>query len=114
MTEQTMYSAMTIRRLDVAEADREALARLVARDSSGPLDAPVIGIEVEGRLLAAASLTSGAVVSDPFSRTEELRTMLELRAAQLTRRAGGSPKRLRIPRRRPQMALAGGLSAIPR
>ena len=114
MTEQTINSAMTIRRLDLTEVDREALARLVARDSGEPLETPVIGVEIEGRLLAAASLASGEVVADPFSRTQELRALLELRAEQLTRRQARARRGMRIPRRRPRVALAGGLNTIPR
>jgi hypothetical protein len=110
---QGINSSMTIRRLDLSETDREALARLTERDSAGTLEAPVIGIEVEGRLLAARSLADGAVVADPFSRTDELQAMLELRAGQLTRRTAGFRRGLRISRRR-RVALADGLTTVPR
>ena len=36
--------------------------------------------------MAAISLASGETIADPFSRTAELRSMLELRAGQLHRR----------------------------
>jgi hypothetical protein len=118
MTEATINSPMTIRRFDLTELDREAVERLAERDSATPLEAPVIGIEVEGRLLAAASLSSGAMVADPFSRSDELRAMLALRAAQLARRDTGSRRGLRLPRRRPRLALAGGppgsVATLPR
>jgi hypothetical protein len=118
MTETSINSPMTIRRFDLTELDREAVERLAERDSAATLEAPVIGIEVEGRLLAAASLSSGAMVADPFSRSDELRAMLALRAAQLARREPGSRRGLRLPRRRPRLALAGGppgsIATLPR
>jgi hypothetical protein len=118
MSETTINTQLTIRRMDLTEVDREAVATLAARDSGDPLDGPVIGIEVEGQLLAAASLSSGEVVADPFSRTDELQAMLALRAAQLARRELGPRRGLRLPGRRPRLALAGGppgsIATIPR
>jgi hypothetical protein len=75
---------LTIRRL--GGDDREAVARLARRDSRPPLDGPLLGVEVEGRLLAAISLRTRETVADPSSRAVELRALLELRAAQLHRR----------------------------
>ena len=78
---------ITIRRLDGGDA--EALMHLAALDST-PLPqhrwGEWLGVEVEGRLLAAASLDGGRVLADPFSRTDELRALLELRVTQLGRR----------------------------
>ncbi len=83
-TNQTQInSAMTIRRMDVTDADQAALARLAELDSGAELEGPVLGAEVEGRLLAAISIETGEVIADPFSRTSELRALLKLRAAQL-------------------------------
>jgi hypothetical protein len=82
MTDQ--IAAITIRRLD--ESDSAALSRLAQLDSGSVPEGAVLGAEVEGRLLAAVSLADGASVADPFSRTTELRAMIELRAAQLRRR----------------------------
>ena len=112
MSAQTINNSLTIRRFDLTEADRGALAKLVARDSAAPMEAPVIGIEVEGRLLAAASLSSGAVVADPFSRTEDLRAMLELRTTQLARREARPRRGLRSSKSR--VPAAAGLSPLPR
>ncbi len=118
MTENTINTAMTIRRLDLTEVDREAVEELAARDSSDPLEGPVIGVELEGRLLAALSLSSGEAIADPFSRTDELRAMLELRAAQLHRRENGGRRVLRIGGRRNRLAVAGGppgtIATLPR
>ena len=53
----------------------------------------MLGVEVEGRLLAAISIETGEVIADPFSRTSELRALLKLRAAQLEQPARPAPRR---------------------
>jgi hypothetical protein len=115
-TTSTINSEMTIRRMDLTDADREAVDSLADLDSHPPLEGPVIGAEVEGTLLAAISVSTGAVISDPFSRTEELRTLLELRVIQLRRR--GSRRGVRFPRRRSRPAVggspAGSIINLPR
>jgi hypothetical protein len=117
MTQQTLNTAMTIRRMDLTEVDRQAVEELAARDSSGTLEAPVLGIEVEGTLLAALSLSSGEAVADPFTRTDELRAMLELRAAHLRRREAAKRRGPRLSRRG-RLAIAGGppgsVATLPR
>jgi hypothetical protein len=87
-------ATVTIRRLTEGERDRvRSLAQL---DSvREPLE-PWLGAEVEGRVLAMTSLKTGETVSDPFSRTAELRAMLELRAAQIRRRTNGRRRRFSI------------------
>jgi hypothetical protein len=77
-------ASVTIRRLD--ESDAPALARLVELESEVEFEGPALGAEVEGRLLGAISLVDRRVVSDPFTRTAELRSLLELRARQLESR----------------------------
>jgi hypothetical protein len=79
-------AAVTIRRLSDSESDRAALRTLAQRDSGAELDGQVLVAEVEGSILAAISVADGDVLADPFSRTAELRSLLELRAAQLRRR----------------------------
>jgi hypothetical protein len=82
--EQSEIRRMTevrIRRLD--DSDAAAVYRLVQLDSADAPEGPLLGAEVEGRLVAVASIEGGEVVADPFSRTNELRALLELRAAQL-------------------------------
>jgi hypothetical protein len=114
----TLNTEMTIRRIDLSDEGREAIARLSELDSSDVLEGPVLGVEVEGSLVAAISLTNARVVSDPFSRTAELRSLLELRAAQLRRRASRRERGLRIPRRRSRPAVggspAGTIISLPR
>lgn len=88
-----VQSTITIRR--VGDGDGAEVDLLSARDSRPIPEAPLLGIEVEGRLLAVTSLVTGATIADPFRPTAEPRAMLELRAAQL-RRANGRRRGLRI------------------
>ena len=53
-------------------------------------EGPVLGAEVEGRLLAAISIDDRRVIADPFSRTSELRALLAARSSQLRDRPGRS------------------------
>ncbi|MGI9019503.1 MAG: hypothetical protein ACR2G3_02185 [Solirubrobacterales bacterium] len=92
-----MNTNINIRQL--TDDDARALERLVALDSGQAPAAPLLGAEVEGRLLAAVSIASGASVADPFSRTSELRDLLELRALQLRGRERPSRRRRRGTRR---------------
>ena len=72
---------VSIRRL--GDADSEALDRVAGRDSAERPAGDVLGAELDGRLIAALSITTGEVVADPFTRTDAARSMLLLRAAQL-------------------------------
>lgn len=74
--------AVTVRRLDPG-ADHSALARLAERDSADVPEGEIIGAELDGALVAAISLDDHRVIADPFTRTDGLRSLLELRAAQL-------------------------------
>jgi hypothetical protein len=79
-----------VRRLDRRPSDRAALEYLADLDSSEPLTGEVLGAELDGALVAAISLTTGDVIADPFTRTDQIRSLLELRASQL--RGGGQPR----------------------
>ena len=70
--------------------DDHRLAVVAARDSQHLPDGPWLVAEVEGSPLAVLSLSSGAFVADPFSRTVELRALLELRAQQLRQARAGA------------------------
>jgi hypothetical protein len=98
---------ITIRRL--GDEDLDAVNRLADLDSRRPPEGALLGVEIDERLVAAISLTTGESMADPFSRTTELRALLELRAAQLRRRQNGH-RRLsrRLPRPKARTALAGG------
>ena len=107
--ETQVNTALTIRRMDRDDADADALAELAELDSHEPLTGPVIGAEVDGRLLAAISIASGDVIADPFSRTSELRGLLKLRVAQLQGRRGEHRRRRgsRLVGRRGRPAVGG-------
>jgi hypothetical protein len=64
--------------------DAAALAQLAALDSSEPPSMPALLGEVSGQPVAALSLADGAVVADPFHRSEALVDLLRARARQLT------------------------------
>jgi hypothetical protein len=90
-TETTM-TQVTIRRL--TDADRPAVDRLVQLDSADPPEGDLLGAEIEGALVAFAPVAGGRTIADPFSRTSELRALLELRAAQLRGREEQPRRRL--------------------
>jgi hypothetical protein len=74
---------VTVRRLDHRPTDRAALDYLADLDSREPLAGEVLGAELDGALVAAISLATGDVIADPFIRTDEIRSLLELRVRQL-------------------------------
>jgi len=77
-------------------ADEPALSALAALDSTRLPARPLVVAEQDGELRAAVALDSGRVIADPFHRTTELVDLLELRVAQLRRRAErptGAPAR---------------------
>jgi len=80
----TAKATLTIRELGAR--DERSLERLAALEGRRVPAGPLMGAEVEGRLLAAISLGDGETVADPFSRTDELVALLELRAGQLRQR----------------------------
>ena len=98
-------TGVNIRRL--GGDDLAAVERLAQLDSRRAPEGPLLGAEIEGRLLAAISLSTGESIADPFSRTGELRALLELRAAQLRRRENGHRRQLHLPRPKTRAALAG-------
>jgi hypothetical protein len=70
-------------------ADIAALQRLAALDSRRLAAGPHLLAELDGRAVAALALTAGAVVADPFTRTDGIVALLERRAGQLARSAAG-------------------------
>jgi hypothetical protein len=112
-TTETQIDGLSIRRL--GDRDLAAVERLAQLDTRRPPEGTLLGVEIDGRLLAAISLATGESMTDPFSRTGELRALLELRAAQLRRRENG---RRRLPRHLPEpktrAAPAGGPSGATR
>jgi hypothetical protein len=94
------FESLTIRR--ARGDDMTALQELAALDSR-PLPAyPLLIAEEDGTMIAALSLSEGRVVADPFRATSSAVALLELRAAQLSRRkpariARGLDRRLPAP-----------------
>jgi hypothetical protein len=76
--------------------DSLALMRLAALDSAEPLAPPVLVAEVDGQVRAAQSLRDGAVIADPFHRTQPLVELLLARIEHLAR----TDRALRETRRR--------------
>jgi hypothetical protein len=70
------------------EGDYLALQRLAERDSSVIPAGRVLGAVAGGRLLAAISIETGAVIADPFQRTGDAVDLLRRRASQLRRAHG--------------------------
>jgi len=101
----TQTDGISIRRL--GGNDMTEVERLAQLDSRRPPEGALLGVEIEGRLLAAISVTTGESMADPFSRTGELRALLELRAAQLRRRENRRGHPLHLPRPKARATLAG-------
>ena len=80
------HAQMVIRRLDSAGSDRPALERLAGRDSAAAPTGEVIVAERDGHLVAAISLTTGELISDPFVAAGDARALLQQRAVELRRR----------------------------
>jgi hypothetical protein len=72
---------VTIRLL--SESDADDLRVLAERDSARAPNGNVLGVERDGRLLAAISTSTGVVVADPFHRTADLVDLLRIRAGHL-------------------------------
>jgi hypothetical protein len=104
-TQKQIQDEVTIRTL--GETDRESVVRLAQLDSSPVPEGDVLGAVVDGRLVAAVSLTSGDSVANPFIRSEGARSMLELRARQLNGKGRG------LFRRRHRRRARGSLGAQP-
>lgn len=101
-------AGITLRRLGAGDA--AAVKRLAQLDSRRPPNRSLLGAELEGRLLAAISLSSGETIADPFEPTAELVELLRIRAGQLARNGSkpGLGERLhRLAANRARAALAG-------
>lgn len=88
-------------------ADHSALRRLAALDSSRLPAGPLLVGEMGGGIQAAVPVLGGRPIANPFVRTAELITLLELRAQQLREQGFGEADRARViplPRRRPSLA----------
>jgi hypothetical protein len=85
-------TSVTIRR--ARTEDESGLRRLAHLDSTKVPDGPMLVAEIEGELVAGVSLITHESFADPFTRTIEIRGLLELRASQLDEpESGGSRRR---------------------
>jgi hypothetical protein len=66
-----------------APADGEAISRLAALDSKPKPDRPTLLAEIDGELVAAAPLTGGPAIADPFTPTRDVVELLERHARTL-------------------------------
>jgi hypothetical protein len=103
-----MTESQTISLRAATDRDATVLAKLSALDSKPVLRAPAVVALVDGRPVAAASLSDASVVADPFVPTAEVVELLQARvAASATtasaRKAKSRPRfpRLGLPRLRP-------------
>ena len=72
------------------EADGAELRAVAERDSRAVPTGIVLGARLDGRLVAARSISDGHAVADPFVRTAEVQRLLAERAAQIRGpRSGG-------------------------
>lgn len=117
-SETQINTAMTIRRVDVTDGDRKRLTKLADLDSRSVPTGPVLGAEVDGRLVAAIALDGGGLIADPFQPTSELQALLKLRAAQMRERPRRRQRGSRLIGRRARLALggspAGQIISLPR
>jgi hypothetical protein len=85
-----------------AATDRDdiILDKLAALDSAPPLHAPAVIALVDGRPVAAASLSDASVVADPFVPTADVVELLQARVAATASAsaAASRPRRFRRPR----------------
>lgn len=63
--------------------DSLALRRLALIDDQRPLTGPALIAEVDGEARAALSLSDRRAIADPFHRTADLVSLLEVRASLL-------------------------------
>ena len=88
-------------------ADETLLCRLASLDSSRLPAGPLLVGEISGGIQAAVPVKGGRGIANPFVRTAELMTLLELRAAQLREQGFGEVEKARVipfPRRQPTLA----------
>jgi hypothetical protein len=97
-----MNSSLVMRPMRPAEA--AAVRRLAYLDSSRPLRGDVLVALVDDRPVAAASLSDGRVVADPFERTDDIVELLREYADGLRSARATAHRRRRSPRLRVGLA----------
>jgi hypothetical protein len=105
---------ITIRTLD--ERDGEAVRELAQRDSASVPLGRLVGASVDGRLVVAHSLATGAQIADPFVKTDELRKLVSQRVQQLNGVKHARGRRFARPSRGADNGAQngrGGMHALP-
>ena len=70
-----------------AASDLASLARLAALDSARIPSGELFVAEIDGRLLAATSIDTGAVIADPFEHTASIVELLRVQSRGVRRAA---------------------------
>jgi hypothetical protein len=91
-----MTETQTISLRVATDRDATILEKLSALDSKPLMHAPAVVALVDGRPVAAASLSDASVVADPFAPTAEVVELLQARVAAST--ATAKARRPRFPR----------------
>jgi hypothetical protein len=91
-----MTSTSTIVLQQVTAEQDAALRDLSALDSARTITRPALMAFVDGRIVAAASLSDGRIVADPFAHTEAAVRLLRLRTTEIEGRRRIHPRR-RVP-----------------
>jgi len=81
----TSSAALTIRHANTA--DDSALRRLAALDSSRVPSGELLVAELDGELVAALSVDTGAAIADPFEHTAAIVDSLRAQSRQQSRPA---------------------------
>jgi hypothetical protein len=92
-----MTDSQTISLRVATDRDVSVIEKLSALDSKPALHAPAVVALVDGRPVAAASLSDASVVADPFVPTADVVELLQARVAA-TAMASGAARRPRRPR----------------
>jgi hypothetical protein len=94
---------ITIRAL--GPADEAAVRRLAGRDSTRMPEGRLWGAMMNGELVAARSLSTGERIADPFTRTAEVRALLDEHVSHLNGASRGRDRRRGFLRRRSRASL---------
>lgn len=92
-----MTPTSTILLQPATPSDAAALHDLAQLDSARPLADPALLAIVDGRLIAAASLTDGRLIADPFTDTTQATRLLRHHLTEISTRRHGHPRH-RTPR----------------
>jgi hypothetical protein len=91
-----MTDSQTISLRVASDRDASVIEKLSALDSKPALHAPAVVALVDGRPVAAASLSDASIVADPFVPTADVVELLQARVAAST--ATANARRPRFPR----------------